>query len=165
MSTHPKKKKKRHSNQFHGINSPTTPLLVLFFFFIFFYNFYVNCAITRCRSALQSNVVRSFVGRGGGGTGEEVAVAVAVADCWWYFVGPQNPNRKKKLRSDHSRFRFPEISPTFRSRTRRVYAHWTLVGAGLFWSCRLMTCIWHNVTMMLFSPVARGNKSCLIVET
>lgn len=30
--------------------------------------------------------------------GEDVAVALET-DCWWYFVSPQNPNRKK-IRSD-----------------------------------------------------------------
>lgn len=56
--------------------------------------FYANCAITRCKSALQSNVVRSCVG------GEEVAVAAALeTDCWRCFVGPQNPNPKTQIRS------------------------------------------------------------------
>lgn len=74
-------------------------------------------------------------------------------DCWWYFVGPQNPNRKKKTQIRSTRFRFPESLPTSITYAE-IYAHWTLVGADLFWSCRLMTCIWYNATMMLFSPVA-----------
>lgn len=59
---------------------------------------------------------------------------------------------EKKLRSDHS-LPLPRISPTSITYAEG-YAHWTLVGAGIFWPCRLMTCIWHNVTLMLFSPIA-----------
>lgn len=79
MSTYPKKKKRKKGilTNFMALIPPTLLFLFLFFNYYFFKNIYATCAITRCRSALQSNVVRSFVGGG-----EEVArcpLPVAVA--------------------------------------------------------------------------------------
>lgn len=94
VDTSTKNKKEIPTNFIVALVSPPFPKLL----FSFFINFVSNCAISRCRSALQSNVVRSlFVGRG-----EEVAVAVAIAfetECWWYFVRPPK-SQSKKLRSD-----------------------------------------------------------------
>lgn len=60
-----------------------------------------NRGITRCVNALQNNVVGLFVGGCGCG---------CVGNCWWVFVGPQNPI--PKTLNQITRFRFPGISPT-----------------------------------------------------
>lgn len=125
--------KKRNSNQFHGINSPPvfafTPTVQSL-------DVGMLCKATMCALLLE---------------GERLPLPLH----WKLVVGGISSAPKipiEKLRSDRS-LPLPRISPTSITYAES-YAHWTLVGADLFWSCRLMMCIWHNVTMMLFSPVA-----------
>lgn len=182
MSTHfqKKKKKKEIPTNFMALIPP--PLFIFFLIFLITLTSTVQ-SVDVCRSALQSNVVCSFVGdmgegEGGGGRagerGKRLRFAVAVAFgkliCLvvsYYFCRPPKSQSKKKKKNQIRSVSLPlprKISPTFRSCTRREFMHIGLLLGRVYSGPVVSWPVSGKMSPYYFSPVAKGeNKSCLIV--